>query len=255
MREASRAPTVSAQRAEEAERLRRPVGRVNRGGPGADRRRVEQRGAGGAAGALADGGAAGRARDRRLARARADLIAGAAARWSLGPLTLPHELARVVVAEQLYRASRSCGASHITRETDAPDDRVVRRVVRRGVPAALPPSRRCRGGAGGGAHPPDDGFQRLARARRGLRGRAARPRLRGGRARCVGLDLSAPCCAGANGDQRPAGAGRHARAADPPGLHGPHGQPVHQLRLFRPGRGACGRAARWSRPCDPAGGS
>ncbi len=27
----------------------------------------------------------------------------AAARWSLGPLTLPHELARVVVAEQVYR--------------------------------------------------------------------------------------------------------------------------------------------------------
>lgn len=31
------------------------------------------------------------------------LIAGASARWSLGPLTLPHELARVVVVEQLYR--------------------------------------------------------------------------------------------------------------------------------------------------------
>ncbi len=32
------------------------------------------------------------------------LLAGADHRWSLGPLTLPHELARVVVAEQLYRA-------------------------------------------------------------------------------------------------------------------------------------------------------
>ena len=33
-----------------------------------------------------------------------DLLAEADVRWSLGPLTLPHELARVVVVEQLYRA-------------------------------------------------------------------------------------------------------------------------------------------------------
>jgi 23S rRNA (pseudouridine1915-N3)-methyltransferase len=32
------------------------------------------------------------------------LIQRADHRWSLGPLTLPHELARVVIAEQLYRA-------------------------------------------------------------------------------------------------------------------------------------------------------
>jgi 23S rRNA (pseudouridine1915-N3)-methyltransferase len=34
----------------------------------------------------------------------ADVLQRAAQAWSLGPLTLPHELVRVVVYEQLYRA-------------------------------------------------------------------------------------------------------------------------------------------------------
>ena len=33
-----------------------------------------------------------------------EILGRASHRWSLGPLTLPHELARVVVLEQLYRA-------------------------------------------------------------------------------------------------------------------------------------------------------
>jgi 23S rRNA (pseudouridine1915-N3)-methyltransferase len=106
VREASRAPSVEAQRDEEAERLlaRRPAGSrlvaLARQGTGwsseelagrVGRWRQEARPV-----ALAIGGSNGLA---------PDLVAGAAERWSLGPLTLPHELARVVVAEQLYRAS------------------------------------------------------------------------------------------------------------------------------------------------------
>jgi 23S rRNA (pseudouridine1915-N3)-methyltransferase len=106
VREASRAPSVGAQRAEEAERLlaKRPVGSrlvaLARQGAGWSSeelaRRVEHWRQEARPVALAIGGSHGLA---------PDLVTSAAERWSLGPLTLPHELARVVVAEQLYRAS------------------------------------------------------------------------------------------------------------------------------------------------------
>jgi 23S rRNA (pseudouridine1915-N3)-methyltransferase len=105
VREASRAPTVAAQRAEEAQRLGTRIppdsvlvaltrdgaswnsndlaGQLNRWLLGA--RPVT----------LAIGGSQG---------LDSSILTRAASRWSLGPLTLPHELARVVVVEQLYRA-------------------------------------------------------------------------------------------------------------------------------------------------------
>lgn len=105
VREASRAPTVAAQRAEEAERL---GARVEKGSNLVALARV---GAGWSSADLAS------QLERWLLAARpltfviggshgldSSLIARAVARWSLGPLTLPHELARVVVGEQLYRA-------------------------------------------------------------------------------------------------------------------------------------------------------
>ena len=105
VREASRAPTIVAQRAEEAERL---GARITEGSNVVALARV---GAGWTSADLA------RQLERWLLAARplafviggshgldSSLIARAVATWSLGPLTLPHELARVVVGEQLYRA-------------------------------------------------------------------------------------------------------------------------------------------------------
>ena len=105
VREASRAPTVEAQRAEEAARLRaklpagaRLIALARHGTAWSSEelaRRVDRWMHEARPVALAIGGSRGLA---------PDLIESAADRWSLGPLTLPHELARVVVAEQLYRA-------------------------------------------------------------------------------------------------------------------------------------------------------
>lgn len=104
VREASRAPTVAAQREEEAKRLRArlPAGAtlicLARDGSGwtseelarrLGRWREDSRPL-----AFAIGGSSGLA---------SSLLQAAAARWSLGPATLPHELARVVVVEQIYR--------------------------------------------------------------------------------------------------------------------------------------------------------
>jgi 23S rRNA (pseudouridine1915-N3)-methyltransferase len=105
VREASRAPTVTAQLAEEAGRL---SGRIPQS---ANLVALTRDGAGWSSADLA------RQLERWLVTSRplalaiggshgldTSLLTRAAARWSLGPLTLPHELARVVVVEQLYRA-------------------------------------------------------------------------------------------------------------------------------------------------------
>ncbi len=105
VREASRAPNVAGQRAEEAERLGPRIAE------GSNLVALARVGAGWTSTDLA------RQLERWLLAARplafviggshgldSSLIARATATWSLGPLTLPHELARVVVIEQVYRA-------------------------------------------------------------------------------------------------------------------------------------------------------
>ncbi len=105
VREASRAPTVAGQRAEEAERLRNRIpepstvvalARVGAGWSSTDLAKQLERWLLAARPlAFTIGGSHG---------LDSSLIARATATWSLGPLTLPHELARVVVIEQVYRA-------------------------------------------------------------------------------------------------------------------------------------------------------
>jgi 23S rRNA (pseudouridine1915-N3)-methyltransferase len=105
VREASRAPTIEAQRAEEAERLRArlpggsTVVALARGGSLWTSEELASRMDGWRVAArplaLVLGGSHGLS---------ARFLASANVRWSLGPLTLPHELARVVAVEQLYRA-------------------------------------------------------------------------------------------------------------------------------------------------------
>jgi 23S rRNA (pseudouridine1915-N3)-methyltransferase len=105
VREASRAPTARAQRAEEAERVSARIleasnvvalARVGAGWTSADLAKQLERWLLAARPlTFAIGGSHG---------LDASLISSASASWSLGPLTLPHELARVVVTEQLYRA-------------------------------------------------------------------------------------------------------------------------------------------------------
>lgn len=105
VREAGRAGSVERQRAEEAERLLRHVAPATHvvlldldGRRWTSEQLAERLDGWRTAArdvALIIGGAVG---VDQMVHARANET------WSLGPLTLPHELARVVVAEQLYRA-------------------------------------------------------------------------------------------------------------------------------------------------------
>jgi len=105
VREASRAPTAAVQRADEAARLEARIAdgstvvalaREGTGWSSRELARQLERWAFQARPlAVVIGGSAG------LDPA---LITRAAARWSLGPLTFPHELARVILLEQIYRA-------------------------------------------------------------------------------------------------------------------------------------------------------
>jgi 23S rRNA (pseudouridine1915-N3)-methyltransferase len=103
--EASREPTIPAQRDAEAARL---AGRMPAGSRVVALAREGQ--------GWTSAGLARQVDEWRLAARPVTFVLGgshglapallqrADARWSLGPLTLPHELARVVVLEQLYRA-------------------------------------------------------------------------------------------------------------------------------------------------------